>query len=273
MFGKEDNNDIKPIADKQKIDWDKSPTKIINNSLINNREGIKTYYWKSMLSIGKNLCQYNSSDGILLNHTSALISDNIIKYNIGEGLNIYKTIYVSAEKNIINNNGDGILVGTITDGNVIITENSICGNYKFGLEIWDGGSAAVKSNAIEKNAYEGISVKGDPNATTAAKITGNILKGNYPSGIIINKGAIAEIRDNEISGHAWAGIAIRDKGSNPVIAGNKCFDNQCWGVVYWDDAKPRISQDNITQNNGLGGIKQKEKLVIIDPNLYESRNF
>jgi parallel beta-helix repeat protein len=274
LLGKEDDNDIKPNAGMQKIDRDKTLTKIINNSVIDNKSnGIEIYFWKKTAVIEKNLCQYNSTDGIQLNHTSALISDNIIKYNAVEGLNIYKTTYVSAEKNIINNNGDGILVGKIIDGNVNITENTICGNYKLGLEIWDGGSATVKSNTIEKNAYEGIAVYGNPNNMTMAAITNNILKDNYPSGIIITKGAAGKIRDNEISGHTWSGIAIRDKGTEPILSGNKCFNNQCWGIVCWDDAMPMISSDNIIQNNGISGIKYKEKLVIIDENYDESSNF
>jgi parallel beta-helix repeat protein len=266
----DDKNDTNALSDvnmdnENAVDWSKAKTVIANNTCIDNKHhGIVADSWKTSAVIEKNCCQYNESLGILIknSHSPVRISENVFQYNTEGGVKIFQTALVSVEKNNIEKNGESGIYVLQTEKTVTIVTNSICGNYEYGLDIQESARVIIKSNKVEKNAYEGL-VAGFGDINTTVEVVGNVFRENYPSGMIFVNGAAGEIRENECLEHSWSGIAIRGKGTEPIVSGNKCSDNQCWGIVYWDGAKPSIENNNLTEGNGLGGtqyLKEFDKL-------------
>lgn len=250
-------------------EWSKVRTRILNNNCVNNgARGIILYYWKKPAVIAKNNCQYNLMGIRILNtYAPAHISNNTLKFNTSDGIEINDSAFTFVEENIIENNYTGLTIYE-SKAEAYISKNLISKNYSTGIHISSGGQAVIQSNLIEANNAEGVKIFGDPNAW--ANVIGNTLRKNYHSGIFFINGAIGEIRDNECSEHPWSGIAIRGEGTKPLVSGNKCFKNKCWGIIYWDNAEPQIDE-NIVFDNGMGSIHNWKKYNKI--NLYEDSDF
>ncbi|MCE5341831.1 MAG: right-handed parallel beta-helix repeat-containing protein [Planctomycetaceae bacterium] len=261
---------IAPIsANGDKTDWSNVKTQIRNNYCINNKiRGIYLYYLKKPAVIEKNICEYNQNNGIEIDNSFSpvCIRENTVQFNARNGIDASNSTFISIEENTIKYNLNGISSMEMRD-KVNVIKNSINNNYRDGIFICDA-KASIESNIIENNKHEGIFVFGEPGSW--AKVKGNILKENYRIGIHFVNGAAGEIIDNECTGHDWSGIAIRGKNTSPIVSGNKCFKNKCWGIAYWDDAKPKIS-DNVTENNGLGSVQYWDKYDKL--NLYENSDF
>ncbi|MTK63694.1 MAG: right-handed parallel beta-helix repeat-containing protein [Methanobacterium sp.] len=119
----------------------------------------------TVTSSGKHGASISSSQNVDL-------ESNDIEYNQNNGVNQIDTAGVTLNKNIISNNG---INGVYFDTNVIntqITNNNICSNVKYGINLDGSGSTTtINNNAINGNAI-GIDIN---SATDFLEITQNTI--------------------------------------------------------------------------------------------------
>lgn len=157
--------------------------KIINNDITTNGNGIVSLNTK-YLNVTKNNIVKNSKSGISIADSSySYIFNNIITNNGGNGIELAKSSNVYIHGNTISGNGkNGIYLGATVNGvnygvgpsNIHVNKNTISKNHDDGILIKNtGNNINVKSNSIESNVGNGISI---------AKVGSNTVQSNVISG-------------------------------------------------------------------------------------------
>jgi parallel beta-helix repeat protein len=157
--------------------------KIINNDITTNGNGIVSLNTK-YLNVTKNNIVKNSKSGVSIADSSySYIFNNIITNNGGNGIEVAKSSNVYIHGNTISSNGkNGIYLGATVNGvnygagpsKIHVNKNTISKNHDDGILIKNAGNNInVKSNSIESNVGNGISI---------AKVGSNTVQSNVISG-------------------------------------------------------------------------------------------
>jgi parallel beta-helix repeat protein len=148
---------------------------------------------------------------------------------------------------VLSANGNGLWIASGT--NATIRNNEFRQNRWAGLVLNAGSVSIIADNTFDYNNYGILIGEG----VTRAEISRNKLRGNQLQGIRILEGDNIILADNRVTDNArsgnYGGIYI-GKG-RPVLRGNVAQGNPGGGILWKQEANPRIQAGNISDDREL----------------------
>ncbi len=223
---------------------------IFDNTISNNRDGIRLDYSNNNKITGNNFTS-NNNYGIWLYPFSSnnTISGNNFSNNHWESIYIdYSSGNTITGNNIISNNGGGIELDY--SSNNILSNNNISNN-DFSIRIWAfSNSNTISGNYISNNLH-GLYF----DVSHYNVITGNTITSNNYSCIELEDSNSNTIIGNNITLTNGHGIQI-SYSSNNILSGNIITLNSDNGIDFWCSSNNTITGNTIS-NNGNYGIYLK----------------
>jgi parallel beta-helix repeat protein len=166
--------------------------------------------------------------------------------------------------------------------NIILRGNRIRDNggstVSHGIAMQNASEALIEKNFITDNFESGIFISGD----SSAIVRNNIITGNGDSGIYSAGNRVSHIINNVIdrNGTNENGRSGIITGSGGIITNNIITYNAQWGIMAIEDALPRLSYNDVWNNNGNitspqyepGGLDAGEGAISRDPLFENSTN-
>lgn len=131
---------------------------------------------------------------------------------------------------VTNSEGYGLWIDSASPS---IFNNTFTGNRQDGIAIGGSGSPMVRGNRFIDNDASGIGVAG----TSRADIRENTFEG-ADVGLAIAENALPLVMSNQITNNA-DGIVVR-QNAQPILRGNVITENDRYGVVIRDRARPNL---------------------------------
>jgi len=168
-------------------------TATIQDSTISQNEasGVELEH-QATITIKNGQIANNGSQGVRLEgYSEATVEGSVISANAWEGI----LISDSAEAMLIGNQivdnkpspegkyGDGVEV--VDGGRATLRRNTITGNARFGIGLWENARATIEDNDINYNDSHGINIgsKSTPNETVEIEVTRNRIQNNGSCGV------------------------------------------------------------------------------------------
>ncbi len=182
--------------------------------------------------------------GITLNGLNVGVYDNVIS-DSDTAINVTSTGLVA--RNLVVNNLVGISASTSnsTTGNVIIEDNSVSGNQRYGIDS-NGARITIRQNQVVGNmaagANSGVST-GIGIRTSNSFVASNIIADNIVG--LDQAGGTAE--GNQVYGNLNKGIVVK----NATVQTNRVFDNAI-GISAESTASSSILNNIVYENQQVG---------------------
>ena len=228
------------------------------------------------VEVRRNTVEGNQNVGIYIqvsdadtNFENIVIEDNIVNDNGGYGVSIYAyndlpSVAMSGN-NVSGNSGYGVLVSTSVGGigSILVEDNTVRDNGGYGVDILvveEIGTATVRGNVFEDNAYDGIylSAYGLGNVTIVDNVASGSENGNgifvYSFEGIENVSVIGNTAEN----NRYVGLYVVGTEIGEVaIEGNTANDNSDSGIyVHASNGSMDgiVVEDNVASRNSVSGI-------------------
>ena len=141
---------------------------------------------------------------------------------------------------------------TTTGAVVVISDNQVEGNERYGIDAFAGGPMTLRANRVLANGGSGMSaqIRG---SLEPVEVIGNVVGESEAEGIFIGRAMSGRVGDNIVFGNGQAGVLLRNAHELAVV-GNLIYANGNDGIsVGVGRTGPLASPNTLLMNNTLYG--------------------
>jgi parallel beta-helix repeat protein len=207
------------------------------------------------LAVSNNQAIQNGSHGLFVsNAIGGVIVGNQAEDNAGSGILMRASSNVSIDGNMASGNQDGIAAGVGANGTDLVTDVSINGNdahdnAQAGIDVVASGSVTVEQNSVTNSGTTGVLIVGDGGSTAA--IRSNEIQSNGTDGVSVRGTASLTVSDNNVQANKANGLRVR-QSSTVTITDNMITNNQNTGMDAVANGSVAFKRNTVTGNGAVG---------------------
>jgi len=235
----------------------------------------------------------SGEEGLLVIRSSDdnIIIGNILHENGLNGIGIYGSYFSTFSQNeIFDNEYNGISLRD-NSSDILISDNEICGNKRYGFYLEDSNKNFVEGNDVHGNLHGVIMARSSDNVLVdneihdnhfglsmefadAGSISGNDIYNNSDNAAQFQSCDRSKVWENYI--HENGGDGIHVSGSDDLaLSRNIIANNSGYGIQLLDQTTQAVFMHNVVQQNGGGGMYIYEGIInlITYNNFVDNQNF